>query len=158
MPMTNDFIEQLNAELPDVAFLWFVRVTVGLTVFRFCSDRVPQTSRGDVYLPFPNMSAALPAEQEGQAPQLTLIIDDVEQTIEAELRGLPVTETATVDVELIASDDINTPQIAVAGLKITDVSGDGISVELELQQHRLLAMRCPGYSFVPSVTPGLFGA
>jgi len=153
---TAGFVGQLNRELPEVAFLWFVTVHT-TPVFRLCSDRVPQTSRGNVYLPYPNMRLSLPGEQEGQTPRVTAIIEDVDQAVEAELRALLPTDGTLLDLDLIASDEIDTPQVAVTGLTVQEIRGDGTSVEIELVAHNLLAMRSPGYAFVPSVTPGLFG-
>lgn len=143
-----------------MAFLWFITVRdgdTGTAIIRMCSDTVPQTSNGQAFIAYPQMRVTLPAEQEDRTPRVSITLEDVDQTIEAALRNLNPTDPPTVDIELIASDELNTVQVGVYGLHIVSAEGDGTSIECELGSDNLIALRSPGCFFLPSVSPGLFG-
>jgi hypothetical protein len=156
VPIDANFNAAINADVPDVVFVWLVTVNTTPPV-RITSNNEPVTSNGQQFIPFPSLRPALPDETEARTPRVSLVIEDIDQNLERLIRESVPAGGLTLDLAVIDALDPDTLQFSIEGLEIASADGDGMSITLELTTERLIGNRAPRWSFVPSITPGLFG-
>lgn len=123
MPLTSAAVTELSAE--EVENAWIVLLTILhddlQAPIRMTSDGAPTIHDGYVYTPFP-FELSLPDDVEKQAPIAALRIDNTNQQIIADLRGL---ETAPrINIKIVRSADPNVIEREYDGLELRGESYD----------------------------------
>src|SRR5215831_11553996 len=142
MPTTLD---QLAAqEIPTVVVLWLLTILHPdlPTPIYMVKDRVPLISRGNTYIPYPQMSVGLPESQQDRPPVVQVVLEDVDRTIVDALRRLAPDQAPSLLVELVLSDDVNTVQRHIQA-PLRDATYDRQTITGQLWTDPLIARRAP---------------
>lgn len=123
MPLTSAAVTELSAE--EVKNAWIVLLTILhddlQAPIRMTSDGAPTIHDGYVYTPFP-FELSLPDDVEKQAPIAALRIDNTNQQIIADLRGLEA--APRINIKIVRSADPNVIEREYDGLELRGESYD----------------------------------
>ncbi len=123
MPLTSAAVTELSAE--EVENAWIVLLTILhddlQAPIRMTSDGAPTIHDGYVYTPFP-FELSLPDDVEKQAPIAALRIDNTNQQIIADLRGLEA--APRINIKIVRSADPNVIEREYDGLELRGESYD----------------------------------
>jgi hypothetical protein len=137
---------------------WLVLLTIGhqTGTARFTSDSTDTSFNGNTYYQLP-FDIILPTNETGKVPEATLILDNVDRQLIAQLRTQSVPMTVQIDV--VASGDVAggnaTATYSNFVLRSIDYTQTSISGRLTLED--FLAEPYPKDIFSQSLFPGLFG-
>jgi hypothetical protein len=122
---------------------------------RLVDNNEAVVSRGDTYLPFA-FRPQIPAEVDGQLPKVELLIDNVDQTIIAQLEVLQTPPTITLEVVMAGTPD--TVERGPWYFTLRSVNYNALTIRSELTYEALTAEPFPYRRFTPTDFPGLFNA
>ena len=155
------FRAAVNAQQTDTAFLVLLSIyhaSIGPpTTLRFVNAQQNITCLGNVYTAFP-FQITLPADFDDQLPQVQISIDNIDQTIIAELRGIVGPPTISISV-VLAPDDSLVYDVIEAGpfeLALRNIDYDSKVITGDLQSEDILNEPYPGYFYTPQIAPGLW--
>lgn len=158
---TAAFRSAVNAQQTDSAFLVLLTIfhaDIGPpTTLYFVNAQKNITCLGQQYIAFP-FSINLPNDFDDEIPQVQVSIDNIDQTIIAELRGLVGPPTISLYV-ILAPDDTLVYDDIVAGpyeFSLRNVDYDKMTITGTLQSEDLLNEPYPGYFYTPQTAPGLW--
>ena len=122
---------------------------------RFVDDLVDITSRGNLYTAFP-FRALLPADVDGELPQLDLVVDNVTRDLVDEIRSIAT--PAEVTLEVVIADTPDTVEAGPFNLEVVRATYNAREIRLSLASESLLTEPYPVRLFTPSDFPLLFNA
>jgi hypothetical protein len=122
---------------------------------RVCSNDIPVSSRGNLYVPFP-FDVILPDESDDAVPRVTLRIDNVDRRIVSELRSVVTNVPVTVRMTVVLASSPDTIEVGPMEFSLRDVEYTATTVEGTLLYEDVLNESFPADSFTPSRFPGLF--
>lgn len=155
---TLSILDVIYAQTTDAALLNLLTIDHDdLSVpVRVTDNRANVTSRGDVYTAL-GFTIALPAETEGELPQVRLTIDNVSQALVTEIRTLG--SPLTVTVEVVVASDPDTVEVGPYQFTLRAVDYDQFVIEGTLGfEEDFLTEPFPARRFTPTDFPGLFNA
>jgi len=156
------FRSAVNAQQTDSAFLVLLSIyhtSIGPPdTLYFVNAQKNITCLGQEYTAFP-FEITLPADYDDQLPQVQISIDNIDQSIIAELRGIVGPPTISISV-VHAPDDTLVYNDIEAGpfeLSLRNIDYNEMTITGDLQSEDLLNEPYPGYFYTPQTTPGLWG-
>lgn len=158
MPRTipANSLSGMMAQETTEAWLVLLTVTHESGTVRLTSDAVSTTFDGQTYTPLP-FDIILPSNEMGKTPQATLVLDNVDRQLIAELRTQSTPMSVQIDV--VASSDVAggnaTATYTDFVLRSIDYTATSISGRLTLED--FLAEPYPKDIFSQALFPGLFG-
>lgn len=122
---------------------------------RFVDNLEDVTSRGDTYTAFP-FRAVLPADVEGELPQVEVVVDNVTRELVAEIRSIAT--PASVTLEIILASDPDTVEAGPWHLEVVAATYTATEIRLTLTAEALMSEPYPVGLFTPTRFPMLFQA
>jgi len=113
------------------------------------------TSNGTVYTPFP-FAVVLPDDNEDNGPQGRLAVGNVDRTIIDDLRSISGSERIQVTIQIIMSDEPDTPLATYNNFELRNIDYDAFTVTGDLSLVDFLSEPFPSDRFTPNFFPGLF--
>jgi hypothetical protein len=155
VPSTTGFIATINKELPDVAVLFLVTITAGATTIRLVRNYEPVTSNGEVFTPYPHMEVGRADDAEDRPPARTIVLEDVDRSVLAELRALDPDEPPEITIQMVMSDALDAVVDEWTG-HIREASYDATSIEAEITTDQIIGVGFPKVTRTPATHPALF--
>ncbi len=110
-------------------------------------------SRGNEYLFLP-FEFTLPDDKSDSPPRVQLSMDNTDRSLVAVLRSIAT--PANIMVELVLASDLNTVEIQLPALQLSDVTMDEGKISATLVADALINEPHPAQLFTPGSFPGLF--
>ena len=110
-------------------------------------------SNGETFFAYP-FEITLPEDVEGQIPQVSLAISNVDKMLMDTLRSIITPLDVTVQVVLASSPDVI--ELYVTDFKLREVQYDATSITGTLLMEDVLNIRLPADIMNPGQYPGLF--
>ncbi|MBB3396880.1 DUF1833 family protein [Rhizobium sp. BK060] len=104
-----------------------------------------------LYLPF---EFTLPDDKSDSPPRVQLSMDNTDRSLVTLLRSIAT--PANVMVELILASDLNSVEIQIPALQLSDVTMDDSKISATLVADALINEPHPAQLFTPGSFPGLF--
>jgi hypothetical protein len=123
------------------------------TPLRFVNNSEDVVSNGNTHLAYP-FQISLPDEREDSPAQVTLIIDNIDQSIVAGIRLL--TKPPKITLEVILASDPDTVEAGPFEFSLNGVEYNAITVTGTLAFEEVLNEPYPCDSFDPTRFPGLY--
>lgn len=114
----------------------------------FVSDGVTYTA-----LPF---QITLPSAGEEGRPSVRLVVDNVDRSMVAAIRGIPPGSTPTVQIDLVLASQPDVIELSFPSLSLRNVDYDQFVIEGTLALDEDDREPIPFMSFTPQLFPGLF--
>jgi hypothetical protein len=111
------------------------------------------TSGGETFIGYP-FTITLPDERDDGIPQMSLRIDNVNQSIVRALRS--ITTPPAIQLDVVLADSPDTLEASIPGFTLQRATYDALLVEGALSLEDVLNQGFPALSFTPSATPALF--
>ena len=149
-------LQSANASNTSTVWMYLIRIkdSSGNVLLRLAINNESVVSRGDTYLPlFVDVQVS---ERDGTQPaRVTLTLDAVDRTVLAALAT--VTSRPRVDIELVVSDDFDTPIEELLDLELTNIRLDGMTTLTgQIQGPPYFRELVPGILMDPANTPAIF--
>lgn len=110
-------------------------------------------SRGQQYLYLP-FEFTLPDDRGDSPPRVQLTMDNIDRSLVAVLRGFST--PASVMMEIVLASDLDTVEITMPSLQMSDVTIDDHKISATLVADALINEPHPAGQFTPGSFPGLF--
>lgn len=110
-------------------------------------------SNGGTYLAFPFTIDFPPADPD-QAPQVRLVVDNVDQSIIVGIRQL--SSAPTISLSVVLSDTPDTIEAGPFNMTLRQAVYDSLTIEGTLNFEDILNEPYPGDAYTPANFPGLF--
>jgi len=110
-------------------------------------------SRSNEYLFLP-FEFTLPDDKSDSPPRVQLTMDNTDRSLVAILRSIAT--PANIKVELVLASDLNTVEIQLPALQLSDVTMDDGKISATLVADALINEPHPAQLFTPGSFPGLF--
>jgi len=123
--------------------------------YRFVNNTESITSNGTVYTPFP-FAIVLPDDNENNGPRGRLAVGNVDRTIIDDLRSMGGSERIKVTIQIIMSDEPDTPLATYNNFELRNVDYDAFTVTGDLSLVDFLGEPFPSDRFTPNLFRGLF--
>jgi len=111
------------------------------------------TSRGNEYLYLP-FEFTLPDDKSDSPPRVQLSMDNTDRSLVAILRS--ISTPASIKVELVLASDLDTVEITMPALQLSDITMDEGRISATLVADALINEPHPAGQFTPGSFPGLF--
>ncbi len=149
------FRNAINAPETGEAFIFLLTIDHSTlsSPFRFCSNGIDMTSRGETYYAYP-FQIRLPQDNTDRIPTITLVIDNIHRDIVSTIRTITTPPTVTVEVVLESTPD--TIEALFPEFILRNTTYNRITIEGTLQVELLEAEPFPGESYNTVNFPGLF--
>ncbi len=152
--LSSAAIASLLAQETSEAWLILLAIShADMTTIRVTSDGVDTVSNGDTYIAFP-FEIMMPSEQSDQMAKVVLRIDNIDQTIIAEIRAL--TNEPTVSMSVVMASDPDTIEAGPFEFSLKGASYNQFTIEGNLSFEDILNEAFPADSFTPGNFPGIF--
>lgn len=154
---SNSALATLFAAQSSEVFLLLIEIEhSSFGVLRYVQNTENTTSGGNEYTALAELVFTLPADQEGDMPQVDLTMPDIMQEIRPKLRNVPNGKPDARAGMILASapDDL---EIDWMNFRVYDMDYDLEMVKLTLAFEDLMNEQFPGHSFTPGEDPGIFG-
>jgi len=122
------------------------------TPFRIVNNRENVISNGNEFIAFP-FEVKLPESHQDAPPQVIVRIDNVTREIGQAIRS--VETSGLVTIQVVRQDSLDTVELELSGLRLTNVRYDALSVDFTLQFEDLIREPFPAPIFSPAEFPGL---
>ena len=122
---------------------------------RVVNDLQDFVSNGQTYSAFP-FQVTLPADGEEGRPSVRLVLDNVDRSMIAAIRGIPPSSPPTVQVDLVLASQPDVIEISFPNLTLRNVDYDQFVIEGDLALDEDDREPIPYQSFTPQLFPGLF--
>lgn len=148
-------LRALFAQETDAAFLVLLTIDHDdlAEPVRVVNNKANITSRGNTYVGLPFL-VDLPGSEENKTPEVTLTLDNIEQTIIETLRSID--EGPTIDIEVINADEPDTVLVGPFPMTLLGIDYDRLTISGTLGYEKFMREKFPPHSFNPSTTPGIF--
>lgn len=123
------------------------------TPIRLAANSVDIVSGGDTYTAWP-MELAFMSDEEGTPPRASIVIDNVDRTIIAQLRALD--EPPDVTLEAVLADTPDTIEVSQPNLRFDQMTYNAQTIQIDLALDYYLTEPASAVQFDPSRFPGLF--
>ena len=121
---------------------------------RFVNNTADVTSNFETYTAFPFTIDFPPADGEDQLPRVTLVIDNIDRSIIAELRDID--SAPTIDVSVILAAVPDTVECGPLQFTLKSIDYDAQVITAELGFEDILNEPFPAGTFTPTDFAGLF--
>lgn len=137
--------------------VWLVLLTISHaslgTPIRVVRNTVDIVSNGETFTAYP-FEISLPEDVDGQIPQVSLSISNVDKMLMDTLRSIITPLDVTVQVVLASSPDVI--ELSVTDFKLREVQYDATNINGTLLMEDVLNIRIPADIMNPGQYPGLF--
>lgn len=123
---------------------------------RLVNDLQDFVSNGQTYTALP-FQVTLPAVGEEGRPTVRLVVDNVDRSMVAAIRGIPPSSPPTVQIDVVLASQPDVSEISFPDLSLRNVDYDQFVIEGELALDEDDREPIPYQSFSPQLFPGLFG-
>lgn len=147
---------QLYAAQTDVALFHLLTIEHDdITAVRLVDNLTDITSRGDVYTAFP-FSATLPADSDGEVPQVDIVCDAVDRSLIILARSIET--PATVTIEVVSTEDLDVVEAGPYTFDLVGIQYNAREIRFSLAYEPLTTEPYPAGIFSPTDFPLLFNA
>lgn len=120
---------------------------------RVCNNDTDITSNGNVYIAY-NFDIQLPTDEDNEAPQAQLVIDNVDRALTQAIRTVQTPPTIRIMVVLASNPDII--EVDMPDFLLTNISYNASTITATISIENFLQEPFPGDLFTPTQFPGLF--
>ena len=154
MPISTQNTPALFESSSGTAWFFLLTITpVGGAPINLVNNNEPVTSNGVVYLPYPFM-LTLPLDTGDKIPNITLTIDNVDQSLTDAVRELEL--APAIRVQLVTSAFPDLVEKDLNFLKLRNVSYDAMAITASLEIASVWARKFPSEIVDPVKYPSLF--
>jgi hypothetical protein len=155
MPISAANTPSVFASSTDTAWFFLLTITPagGGTIINLVNNNEPVTSNGVIYQPYP-FSLTLPLDTGDKIPQITLTIDNVDQSLTDAVRELELAPAMRIQLVTSAFPDLVEKDLNF--LKLRNVSYDAMQITGTLEVSSIWARKFPAEITDPTKYPSLF--
>lgn len=155
MPVSAQNTPALNASATDTAWFFLLTITPasGSEVIRLVNNNEPVISNSTTYYPYP-FSITLPIDTGDKIPQITLSIDNVDQSLTDAVRELEL--APSIRLQLVTSAFPDLVEKDLDFLKLRNVSYDAMTITGTLEVASVWARKFPAETVDAVRYPSLF--
>lgn len=144
-----------TVNLPEinVAFWFLLTIKSQDDVIRVVNNAENVYSRGEEFIAYP-FSLSLPIDDGDSLPELTLIIDNVDQLLVEAIREL--LDPPEIKFELVLSSNVNQVERTIDFLRADSINYDAMKIQMRLRVNNIMARQFPYSRYNPANYPDLF--
>ena len=152
--LTATFLAALNAGQTDEIYHTLVTLSGGgVTTRRYVNNYEDVSSAGNTYTAAA-FAVQLPNDVEDQIPDVSIVIDNVDRAIIADIRS--ATGPPDVSISIVLQSDPDTVEVGPFEFKVRAVDYDKLTISGLLKYEDILNESFPVESYTPQLYPGLF--
>lgn len=144
-----------TVNLPEinVAFWFLLTIKSQDDVIRVVNNAENVYSRGEEFIAYP-FSLSLPIDDGDSLPELTLVIDNVDQLLVEAIREL--LDPPEIKFELVLSSNVNQVERTIDFLRADFISYDAMKIQMRLRVNNIMSRQFPYSRYNPANYPDLF--